>query len=438
MHLGRNRITAFVCWGLMASWLAAGLPAEGQTLRLQQVASGLSQPLYATAAPGDANRLFIVEKGGRIRILDLTTGTLNPNPYLTIPVSTNSERGLLGLAFDPDFAANGRFYVNYTKPGTASDPATGDIVVARYMANGAPLTSNTANPTGTPLLTIEHSLNANHNGGWIGFRPNEPRNLYIATGDGGAGNDPPNNAQNLNSLLGKILRVDVSGDAVAIPPSNPFAAGGGRPEIWNVGVRNPWRNSFDRATGDFWIADVGQDAREEINFQPASSTGGENYGWRTKEGTLVTGLNGSGPFPGLTDPIFQYTHSVGSSITGGYVYRGSEIEALQGQYIYGDFVAGRSWTLRYDGTTLTGPVERTSQLDPNGPAAGNFPSLASFAEDARGELYMVSLGGTIYRIVPEPSAGLLAVLGAGAAVLWRARRGQGRGARVRQQGVGIR
>jgi glucose/arabinose dehydrogenase len=372
------------------------------------VSSGLSQPLYVTAPPGDHTRLFIVEKTGAIRIFNKQTNTLLANPYLTVPVNSSGERGLLGLAFEPDFATTGRFYINYTRT-SANAAEVGDIVVARYTASGNPLTSNTANTTGETLLTIEHTSQNNHNGGWIGFRPTDGNRLYIATGDGGSGNDPPNNAQNLGVLLGKMLRIDVGGATGYTIPAGNMTGLNVQPQIYQYGLRNPWRNSFDRATGDFFIGDVGQNALEEIDFQRATAAGGQNFGWRSKEGTNVTGLNGGGPFPGMTDPIHQYGRNLGASITGGYVYRGP-VSSLQGLYFYGDFVSGRSWTFRYDGTALSELTERTALLNPTG---GFAQQLSSFGEDAAGNLYMVALGrGAIYQVLPEPgiAAGLLAAL----------------------------
>jgi glucose/arabinose dehydrogenase len=395
------------------SLLAMAWPARAQMALKPVITSGLSQPLYVTAPPGDNNRLFIVEKTGAIRIFNKQTNTLLTTPYLSVPVDTNSERGLLGLAFDPDFANNGRFYVDYTRSGGPTD--VGDIIVARYTANGNPMTSNVANATGQQLLTIEHTSQGNHNGGWIGFRPNDGNRLYIAVGDGGSGNDPPNNGQNTNVLLGKMLRIDVSGSgAYTIPTGNLT---GGAPEIYHYGLRNPWRNSFDRETGDLFIGDVGQSAMEEIDFQRAGTAGGLNFGWRSKEGTNITGLNGPGPFTGLTDPIHSYGRSLGASTTGGYVYRGP-IPSLQGLYFYGDYISGRTWTFRFDGTTLSQLTERTNLLT----ATGGFANqLSSWGEDASGNLYMVAIGrGAVYQVVPEP--GTLGVMLGAIAVLMRRRR----------------
>jgi glucose/arabinose dehydrogenase len=346
---------------------------------------------------------------------------LLPSPYLSIPVSSESERGLLGLAFDPGFAANGRFYVNYTTPGDGAD--RGDIIIARYTAGGDPMTSNAANPTGQQILRIEHTSDNAHNGGWIGFRPTDPGRLYIAVGDGNGSNDPFNNGQNANMLVGKMLRIDVSGESgYTIPEGNLNV---GRPEIYQYGLRNPWRNSFDRATGDFWIADVGQSQREEINFQAAGSPGRQNFGWRTKEGTRVTGLNPDAQLIGLTDPIHEFAHTMGASITGGYVYRGSAMPALQGQYFFSDFTSGRTWSLRYDGIRVSNLTEWSGQLVHDGPGPQTMAfQIVSFGEDAAGELYMAAIDrGVVYRIVPEPSSVALAITGSIAlAIVVRRRR----------------
>ncbi len=278
------------------------------------------------------------------------------------------EGGLLGLAFDPNFATNGRFYVNYAKPGS-TDPQFKDVVIARYTASGNPLISNTANAaSGQTLLTVDRNTGAsNHYGGWMGFRPGGGNQLYIAVGDNGFNPDQMRNAQNTNVLLGKMLRIDVSGDTgYTNPADNAFPGGvGGRPEIYAYGLRNPWRDSFDRLTGDFYIADVGESQREEINFQAGGTPGGQNYGWRVYEGTRFTGLE-TGPTTGLTFPIHEYDHGVGSSITGGYVYRGTNINGLQGDYIYGDFISGRIWTGERSGNTLANIIERTDAARSHG------------------------------------------------------------------------
>jgi glucose/arabinose dehydrogenase len=408
-------------YGLMT---AVSPTATAQSLSVEPiVTSGIVNPMFVTSPPGDPNRLFVAERSGRIRIVDLRTNALAATPYLSIPVSTDGERGLLGMAFDPNFASNGRFYVNYSAPGGAD---VGDQIIARYEANGDPMTATTANPTEFRLLRLDRpsATTSNHNGGWIGFSPNNSDNLYIAVGDGGGSNDTFNTAQSLTSLHGKMLRIDVNnpsgGRNYGIPAGNPFATGGGAPEIWSVGLRNPWRDSFDRATGDLWIADVGQGAQEEIDFQPASAPGGLNYGWAFREGSGSGPKAPPTPTPAVVEPIHVLGRSLAQSVTGGYVYRGG-LESLQGTYIFGDFVTGRTWSLEYDGTTVSGVTERTSQLDPDGTGTFSWANrLASFGEDANGELYMVALttpnGGTgaIYRIVPEPAS--VALLAAAALV----------------------
>ncbi len=311
-------------------------------LTVTPVVTGLKRPVFVTAPPGDRDRLFLVEQHtGRIKILKLGTGTVNPSPFLEIHgVATAGEQGLLGLAFHPNYAGNGFLYVNFVAPGGAFD--SGITHVRRYKVSAA--NPDVADPTSaTTVLTIDQPFE-NHNGGWLGFGPRDGF-LYVATGDGGDANDPDNRAQNLGDLLGKMLRIDVNGDDFpgdatrhyAIPASNPFHnRTNARGEIWAFGLRNPWRNSFDRQTGDFYIADVGQDQVEKVNFQPASSAGGENYGWRPKEGSRRTpGITDPIP-PRVTDPIHEYTHAEGRSVIGGYAYRGSQIPGLQGTFFFAD------------------------------------------------------------------------------------------------------
>ncbi|QEG00942.1 Quinoprotein glucose dehydrogenase B precursor [Stieleria maiorica] len=373
-------------------------------LIVQRIASGLGAPLYVTHAPGEPNTLFVVEKTGAIKKLDLTDNTVSPTPFLVVEdLSTNSERGLLGLAFHPDYETNRRFFVNMTLPNGAS-------LIREYTANA---NGETADPdSARPLLGFSQPY-PNHNGGWIDFGPDGY--LYIASGDGGSGNDPLDNAQDItNNLLGKILRIDVDGDDFpgdalrnyAIPPSNPFVARGGDDEIWAYGLRNPWRNSFDRETGDLLIADVGQSQREEINFQPATSGGGIDYGWRRREGTIDTpNVPGSKPLFAV-DPIYDYQHGSGdregNSVTGGYVYRGP-LEELHGNYFFGDFSNNRIWSLRpnspdpttHDGTNYDDFTDWTDLLTPD---VGRINSIASFGEDAAGNLFIVDIGGEIFRI----------------------------------------
>lgn len=386
-----------------------------------RVANGLARPVYVTHAPGDDSRVFIVEQRsgttGRIRVLDLTTNTLLPTPFLLVsPVSTGSEQGLLGLAFHPDYLNNGYFWVNYTN-------SSGTTIVARYRAQGDPATSNVADASSaTTVMSISQPY-TNHNGGWIGFGPDGY--LYISSGDGGSGGDPGNRAQNKDVLLGKMLRIDVDGadnipgndddDGVigmTLPPytspaTNPFAGAiAGRDEVWAYGIRNAWRSSFDRETGDLWIADVGQNNWEEINFQPWSSTGGENYGWRCYEGNNPYNTTGCPPTGELTFPIAVYSHSTDGfscSVTGGYVYRGSICD-LRGTYFYADYCSNRIRSFRYSpGTGVTELTNRTTELDPPGTLA--IGEIVSFGEDNQGELYICDLGGEVFKIVaagPQP------------------------------------
>lgn len=369
-----------------------------------------SEPVFMTSAPGDPDRLFVVGKAGQITILDPATGTVVSPPFLTIPSTQmlkDGEQGLLSMAFHPDYATNGRFFVFLIN-------AAGDIEIREYARSAG--NPDVADPSsGNVILTIPHPVRDNHNGGWIGFGPDGY--LYISTGDGGGGGDPDNNAQNVNSLLGKMLRIDVNGDDFAgdpsrdyaIPDDNPFANGAGADEIWAVGLRNAWRPSFDRLTGDLYIADVGQGSREEINFQEAGSAGGANYGWVIREGTTVYDPNRPGNLPPdsplLTDPVFEYGHSFdangGFSVTGGYVYRGTA-PGMQGVYFYADFVTDQLWSFRVVDGKVVDQANRTAQLVVDG---GTVDNIASFAEDGRGNLYVVGLDGQIFRLTPGEGAG---------------------------------
>lgn len=372
-------------------------------LKTIRVAPGLTQPVFVTHVPGDFGRVFIVELGGQIKILNLQTGTVLATPYLNLSgiISTGGERGLLGLAFHPNYASNGFFYVYYTN-------ASGDITVARYTVSGSPATSNVANPgSASILLTISHPL-TNHNGGWIGFGPNNGY-LYIATGDGGSFCDPGQRAQDItNELLGKILRIDVnSGSPYGIPPSNPFVGVTGDDEIWAYGVRNPFRCAFDSATGDFYIGDVGQNAVEEIDYQAASSTGGENYGWDCMEGSDCSSTSsGCGTAGctcgamGLKLPIHEYSHALGNVVTGGEVYRGCAIADLASTYFFADEGSNRIWSFRVVGGVKQDFQERTSELAPGGGLS--IQTISSFGTDAFGEIYLCDLvGGEVFKIVPN-------------------------------------
>jgi glucose/arabinose dehydrogenase len=368
--------------------------------RVARVGIGFASPLYLTAVPDGSGRLFVVERGGRIRILNPATGAVAATPFLDVSaqVSTDGERGLLGFAPAPNFAATGNFYIFMTN-------ASGQIEIRRYTTLvGNRDQANAA--SGDVILTVDHPVNNNHNGGWLEFGPDGL--LYAGIGDGGGAGDTPNNAQNLNLLLGKIIRIDPASDAFpadplrdfAIPAGNPFAAGGGRPEIWAYGLRNPFRNGFDPLTQNLWIGDVGQGAREEIDLMRPTD-GGANFGWHIMEGTAVF----AGPtIPGLTPPVAEYLHGTGAregnSVTGGYVYRGP-VEALRGQYFFADFVVGNIWSLPVAqvslGTTLPSSsfILRRADFTPN---AGTINNIASFGVDQAGNLYIVDFDGEIFRV----------------------------------------
>jgi glucose/arabinose dehydrogenase len=367
-----------------------GPPPAGIELRLQPInTTDVTFPVLATAPPDDTQRLFVVEKGGAIKILSRDTGALI-GTFLNIAglVLNSGEQGLLGLAFDPQYATNRRFYVNYTN-------TNGDSVTARYLVqqNNPDLADGNS---AVIILTVPHPGQANHNGGMITFGPGDF--LYIGLGDGGGGGDPNNRAQNLADLLGKLLRIDVTSQATyAIPPGNPFVGQvGARSEIWSRGLRNPWRFSFDRQTGDLYIADVGQSAREEVSVSTSAEGGGRgiNYGWRIMEGTLCFSPMSGCDMTGLTLPVVEYDHGGGAcSITGGYVYRGFAVPALQGTYFYADFCAGfvRSFRL------VNGMVTEHAGWPTLTPGGG----ITSFGEDTAGELYIMTSGGDLFRIVPD-------------------------------------
>ncbi len=399
----------------LALALALALPATGtaqggsQVQLVQLIANGgLAAPVGATHAGDGSGRLFIVEQVGRIRVWNGTS--LLPTPFLSLSVgpgcSTTScgERGLLGLAFHPNYASNGFFYVYYTRPGTTGAEA-GDIQIARYHVSGDP---NVADPSsGLVLLTIEHSSQSNHNGGDLVFGPDGY--LYAGTGDGGGGGDPFENGQNKDALLAKLLRLDVDGDDFPadpnrnyrIPASNPFAgATAGADEVWAYGLRNPWRFSFDRTTGDLYIGDVGQNLWEEVNFQPASSGGGENYGWDCREGLhAYNDTNGDnnvncGPVVSV-DPILELDHSPECSVTGGYVYRGGAGSSLlSGNYIFSDYCSGKIWR-----AIPAGGGAWTFNYNTPLPTAATF-GLTSFSEGESGRLYVSYANGSFHWLSP--------------------------------------
>jgi glucose/arabinose dehydrogenase len=357
-------------------------PLGPNRLRVSLLSAGLSQPLFVTNAHDGSRRVFVVERSGRIRII--TGTTLQPTAFLDITSKVGcceGERGLLGLAFDPAFGSNRRLYVYYTN-------LSGNIVISRYTANS--IGTSVSPTTESILLTIPHPTYANHDGGWMGF--GKDGNLYIATGDGGGAGDPFGNAQNTNSRLGKMLRINVSGSSgYTIPPTNPFATSGGAKEVWAWGLRNPWRDSFDRLTGDLYIGDVGQGSYEEID-RAASGMGRQNYGWDVMEGFACYNAT-SCATAGKTLPIAAYAHgtneSIGCSVTGGYIYRGSLQPQLQGHYLLADFCSGRIWSLYQD--------ENVADLVQQAQAG---LSISSFGEAEDGEIYVTDLsGGGVYRIV---------------------------------------
>ncbi len=388
-----------VIYGFGASDAQAG----SGNIKATRVATGFEAPVFVTSAPGDPDRLFVVEKTGQIRILDPGTGETNAEAFLDIPanqLSADGEEGLLGLAFHPDYAANGKFYVYMVNENS-------NLEIRAYTRSSAD--PDRADPASSDvIMTIPHPGQTNHNGGWISFGPDGF--LYIATGDGGGGGDPSGNAQNKDSLLGKMLRIDVNGDDFAgndskdyaIPDDNPFVGKAGADEIWHYGLRNPWRSSFDRETGDLYIGDVGQDRREEINFQ-REGKGGLNFGWNIREGDIA--FNGGGNPPGLTDPVKDYRHvdgpNGGFSVTGGYVYRGPS-EGMQGVYLYADFISNQIWSFRVVNGRAIDFDNRTAQFVTSG---GQIDQISSFGEDGNGNLYIVGLDGEIFLIEPGEGAG---------------------------------
>jgi glucose/arabinose dehydrogenase len=417
-------LTTFPCWRHAAATLALlALPlAATATLQTTVVASGLSAPV-AAAQPLPGGPLYVVELGGRIKVV---AGGVVSN-FLTIPVATGGEQGLLGLAFDPGYADPAsagyrRFFVNYI------DPTSRDTIVASYRASSDLL----ADPASrVEVIRVDQPTGrSNHKAGWIGFKPGDANNLYIATGDGGSGNDPDNFAQNRNVLLGKMLRIDINRDDFAadpllnygIPTDNPFVGvAGTRAEIFALGLRNPFRNGFDSATGNLWIADVGQSAREEINFIAASSAGGQNFGWRVREGDIATPGVGGALQPGMVDPVLVYNRSFGFSITGGHVVHSDRLPGLDGQYLFADYGSDRIWSRPADGSLLgmSGTTEWTSLLNAGG--AGALGGIVGFGEGATGELFIVEIGGRVVQVVPEPASVVLMLAGAAVLLGWRAR-----------------
>jgi len=406
---------------LAAFTLVPAASDAGIRVAAERTAGGFTLPDYVGAPPGDTTRLFVAQKTGEIFIINLPSGTVNPTPFLDIHervVSDANEQGLVGVAFDPDFASNGRFYVDYTAPGGAF--AHGVTHVSRFTLTADP---NIADPNSEIVMLTVDQPQANHNGGWLAFspRPGDDHNLYIGLGDGGAGNDrgpghiePGGNSQSTQTLLGKLLRIHVEDNGTyTIPPNNPFfGSDTDKQEIFCFGLRNPYRDSFDRLTGDLYIGDVGGHEREEVDLQPASNPGGgENWGWRVREGFIQNpAYPNDPPPPDALDPIVDYTHEdTGQAIIGGYIYRGSQIPGLRGFYIFADYLGpetgdftGRIYAFRYNGTDVPTIRDITSKLFPTRVGGFDLQNPTSLGEDASGELYIADLtSGNIFKIVPR-------------------------------------
>jgi len=347
------------------------------------VAGGFDAPLFVATAPDASGRLYVVEQPGQIMVVG-ADGRTAPDPFLDIRdrVSQDGgERGLLGLAFHPAYAANGRLFVYYVDRAAR-------IVVAEFHRRDA---THADGGSERVLLRIDHSQYPNHDGGMIAFGPDGM--LYIGTGDGGGAGDPLGNGQNPGTLLAKLLRIDVDGAApYAVPSGNPFVGRSGfRPEVWAYGLRNPWRFSFDRATGALYVGDVGQNLWEEIDVAPRGA-GGQNYGWHVMEGRHCYEPAVGCSQAGITLPVAEYGHDQGCAVMGGYVYRGPSIPSLDGWYLFGDYCSGRIWGIRAD-AALRGPATPRLLLQ-----AGT--QIRSFGQDQRGEVYVVGGSGDVYRLAP--------------------------------------
>ncbi|MAF65877.1 MAG: glucose dehydrogenase [Planctomycetes bacterium] len=370
--------------------LLAAPAASGQRIAAVRVASGLDLPTSLCTAPGDARRLFVTTNRGVVHLI--RDGQVEPQPFLDLSgvVEQNAE-GLLCMVFHPDHASNGRFYVTYQDPGQNSR-------LVQYEISSDPDVADPA--SAVTILGPQPQPDVIHNWNCLRFGPDGM--LYVGIGDGGLNLDPNDHAQSLSTTFGKLLRLDVDLPPPHVPPDNPFVGVPGAEEaIWIYGLRQPWRFSFDREQGNLWIGDVGQGDREEIDFQRAGSTGGENYGWRCMEGTdctLVTGCACAAP--SWLPPVYEYDRLLGDCcVVGGYVYRGAAMPAEQGRYFFGDFCSARVWSLRFDGSNVLEFAERTSELVPCGGAT--IDHVVSFGEDADGELYILdTAGGEVFKLVP--------------------------------------
>lgn len=389
----------------IAALLVFATPAFGVITR-EVIVSGLSSPVHVTASPGDTERLFVVQRGGLIRIIDLDTNTVGSTAFLNVNdspntnVSTTGEGGLLSLAFHPNYASNGFFFVYYT----TNLPGTGFTTrVSRFTVTGDP---DVADPDSEEVFFELDQPFTNHNGGMIAFRPGDTNHyLYVGLGDGGNACDPLLAGQTLSNKLGKMLRIDVnagpSGDLENpfAPSSNPYVGVSGDDLIWSLGWRNPFRWSFDRDIGDMYVGDVGQNTIEEISFEPASSTGGLNFGWNAREGSIDTPCGTTSPvLPGMIDPITEYSHSGQSaSVSGGNIYRGQLYGSLFGRYFFADFERGDVWSCVPSSTSISDLQDHTNILNPND------QNIVAFGEDGNGELYIIEFSGTVSRITDPAS-----------------------------------
>ena len=439
-----TRISTCLCWMAVCAIAFPAVSVRAASYHVKQLASGFHLPVYATTAPGDDDRIFVVQLGGlashetdgdpntsalgKIMVYNRSTGTVNSDPFLVIPdtdltdpVTNEPEVGLWALAFHPDYQNNGRYFVNVAVENADTNSPFSQMI-REYSVSANP---DVSNPLPDKLIMeIAKPSRAgnsafNHNGSWMGFNPianaanDNNHYLYITLGDGGDQHDPDGNGQGLDELFGGTLRIDVDAPAdpgldYHVPASNPFVGDPGvREEVWNYGLRNPWQASFDRQTGDFWITDVGQNQREEVNFAPAASTGGENFGWRLREGTVATptgGVGGPAP-PGAIDPVYEYLHLgqgedgfEGNSIAGGRLYRGP-VQDLQGKYVFADSRSGEVWS--FDPADPFGTVERMKQIPAFTPDAGVIDYVVSISEDNQGNLLIVDYDGELYQVIPN-------------------------------------
>jgi glucose/arabinose dehydrogenase len=373
---------------------------------VRRIATGLSAPIYVAGLPDGTGRIVVVERAGRIRVMDPNTGAIDPTDFLNIvgQVATDGEKALAAIAFSPNFIADRTFYIHFNPSSTNTTEIRQYKVLATNLAQADPASAN-------PILSIPQETFNNHKGGFLAF--DGLGRLLIGLGDGGSGGDPNGNAQNANRLLGKILRIDPATDSFptddardyAIPAGNPFATAGGAPEIFALGVRNPFRGSVDPVTGDIFIGDVGQDVVEEVDRIPANASGTLNYGWNRREGSQP--YNGGADSPGFTLPVTQYTHGAttiqGSSITGGVVYRGP-IEDLQGQYLFADYVSGNIWSLPIASMnvgTVTPSSAFTVRNTAFAPDVGSLAGLVAFGTDNAANVYLVNINnGSVFKLEP--------------------------------------